>query len=88
VVAKQDALVASAQADVDKTVVAMATEIGIDLTSSLLGQNSTDVRHLVRAARHRSDDDTADVVPQPDLPKSPGITRGIRPDAVRGAPAQ
>jgi hypothetical protein len=78
VLSKHDTLVASAQADVDQTVVAMATEIGIDLTSSLLGLNSTDVRHLVRSARHGSDD--------VDFPRSAGLTRRVRPDAERGKP--
>lgn len=55
VVLRQDALVANAQASVDRTVVAMATEIGIDLTSSLLGLNGSDVRHLVRASRSAHD---------------------------------
>lgn len=88
VVAKQDTFVAAARADVDRTVVAMATEIGIDLTSSLLGLSSTDVRHLVRSARHRSDGVTSDAVLQLDLPESAGITRRGRPDAVRVEPEQ
>ncbi len=88
VAAHQDTLVGGAQAGVDRTVVAMATEIGIDLTSSLLGLNSTDVRHLVRAARPCGDDFGTVGASKSEVPRLAGLNRRARPDGARGETGQ
>jgi hypothetical protein len=50
VVAEQDRLVEAAQKAVDQTVAAMATEVGADLTSALVGVEASAIRRLVRRA--------------------------------------
>jgi hypothetical protein len=54
VLAEHDNLVATAQAEVEQTVAAMAAEIGADLTASLLGLDAAHVRHLTKARRGAS----------------------------------
>ena len=51
VLAEHDGLVAVAQGEVERTVAAMAVEIGADLTASLLGMDAAQVRQLVKARR-------------------------------------
>ena len=51
VLAEHDGLVAIAQAEVERTVAAMAAEIGVDLTATLLGLDAAHVRHLTKARK-------------------------------------
>jgi hypothetical protein len=51
VLAEHDNLVALAQGEVERTVAAMAAEIGADLTATLLGIDAAHVRHLTKARR-------------------------------------
>jgi hypothetical protein len=51
VLAEHDSLVAIAQAEVERTVAAMAAEIGADLTATLLGLEAAHVRHLTKARK-------------------------------------
>jgi hypothetical protein len=44
-------LVALAQEEVERTVTAMAVEIGADLTATLLGLDAGHVRHLAKAKK-------------------------------------
>jgi hypothetical protein len=48
-IAVQDSLVAAAKAEVERTVVAMAVEVGADLTATLLALDAAHVRQLVKA---------------------------------------
>ena len=48
-VAEQDSLVAAAKAEVERTVAAMAVEIGADLTATLLALDAAHVRQLLKA---------------------------------------
>ena len=48
VLVEHDSLVALAQAEVERTVAAMASEIGADLTATLLGLEAAHVRHLAK----------------------------------------
>jgi predicted urease superfamily metal-dependent hydrolase len=48
-IAEQDRHVASAQTEVDKAVVAMASEVSVELTAHLLDLEVADVRRLVKA---------------------------------------
>ena len=49
--AEHDSLVAVAQGEVERTVAAMAVEIGADLTASLLGMDAAQVRQLAKARK-------------------------------------
>ena len=51
VLAEHDNLVALAQGEVERTVVAMAAEVGADLTATLLGLDAAHVRHLAKAEK-------------------------------------
>ncbi|HLN06625.1 MAG TPA: hypothetical protein VK217_10125 [Acidimicrobiales bacterium] len=51
VLADHDRLVALAQREVERTVAAMATEIGSDLTATLLGLDAAGIRRLAKARR-------------------------------------
>ena len=51
VLAEHDNLVALAQEEVERTVAAMAAEIGADLTATLLGLDAAHVRHLAKASK-------------------------------------
>jgi predicted RNase H-like nuclease len=51
VLAEHDSLVAVAQGEVDRTVVAMAVEVGADLTATLLRLDAAYVRHLAKARK-------------------------------------
>jgi len=51
VLAEHDGLVAIAQAEVERTVAAMAAEIGADLTATLFGLDAGHVRHLAKARK-------------------------------------
>ena len=51
VLAEHDSLVALAQGEVERTVVAMAAEVGADLTATLLGLDAAHVRHLAKASK-------------------------------------
>jgi hypothetical protein len=51
VFAEHDNLVALAQEEVERTVTAMAIEIGADLTATLLGLDAAHVRHLAKARK-------------------------------------
>jgi len=44
-------VVALAQGEVERTVAAMAAEIGADLTATLLGLDAAHVRHLMKARK-------------------------------------
>jgi hypothetical protein len=48
-IAEQDRHVATAQAEVDKAVVAMASEVSAELTAHLLDLDVADVRRLLKA---------------------------------------
>jgi hypothetical protein len=48
-IGEQDRHVATAQAEVDKAVVAMASEVSAELTAHLLDLDAADVRRLVKA---------------------------------------
>jgi hypothetical protein len=48
-ITEQDRHVAAAQAKVDKAVVAMASEVSVELTAHLLDLDVADVRRLVKA---------------------------------------
>lgn len=48
-IAQQDDHVAAAQAELDKAVVAMASEVSVELTAHLLDLDVADVRRLVKA---------------------------------------
>jgi hypothetical protein len=47
-IAEQDRHVAAAQAEVDKAVMAMASEVSVELTAHLLDLDVADVRRLVK----------------------------------------
>ena len=49
-IARQDDHVATAQAEVDKAVAAMASEVSVELTAQLLGLDVAEVRRLVKAS--------------------------------------
>jgi hypothetical protein len=49
-ISEQDRHVAAAQAQVDKAVVAMASEVSVELTAHLLDLDAADVRRLVKAS--------------------------------------
>jgi hypothetical protein len=51
VLAEHDSLVAVAQGEVERTVAAMALEIGADLTATLVGLDAAQVRHLAKARK-------------------------------------
>jgi hypothetical protein len=54
VLAEHDSLVALAQGEVERTVAAMAGEIGSELTATLLGLDAAHVRNLAKATRGRA----------------------------------
>ena len=49
-IAEQDRYVVATQAEVDKAVVAMASEVSVELTAHLLDLDAADVRRLVKAS--------------------------------------
>jgi hypothetical protein len=49
--AEHDGLVAAARGEVERIVAAMASEIGADLTATVLGLDAAHVRHLAKGER-------------------------------------
>ncbi|MHB8293913.1 MAG: hypothetical protein ACYDH5_04680 [Acidimicrobiales bacterium] len=51
VIAEQDRFVIAAEAEVERSVTDMATNLGVELTAHLLGLDSAEVRRLAKADR-------------------------------------